>query len=96
MAGNTWGEQNVVDSPEPEPQGGHWLRNLFTGKSHPGVHWEECGQQVREGIVPLSSVLLRAHLERPVLGSLVQERQGAIGEGPAEATKVMRGLERLL
>lgn len=31
-----------------------------------------------------------------VLGSSVQEGQGAAGEGPTEATKIMKGLEHLL
>lgn len=31
----------------------------------------------------------------PTGGSSEQERQGATGEGPAEATEVMRGLEHL-
>lgn len=32
----------------------------------------------------------------PVLGSSGQERQGATGQGPAEAKKIIRGLEYLI
>ena len=55
------------------------------GQWDPGVHEEECGQQVEGYPSPLlcpgeaSSVVLC-----PVLGCPVQERQGTAGEGPAK------------
>ncbi|RMC15779.1 hypothetical protein DUI87_07983 [Hirundo rustica rustica] len=67
------------------------------GQWDPGVHWEECGQQVKRGDpAPLlspgegtSGVLC------PVLGSSAQGGLGANGEGPAEATKMIWGLKHL-
>ncbi|GAB0184972.1 hypothetical protein GRJ2_000962500 [Grus japonensis] len=48
--------------------------------------------RLREGILPLYSALVRPHLQYCVP---VQERHGAVGESPEEATKMIRGLEHL-
>ncbi|PKU44831.1 rna-directed dna polymerase from mobile element jockey- hypothetical protein [Limosa lapponica baueri] len=63
------------------------------GQWHPGVHQEECGQQVKGGYPPPlfcpgeapSGVL------SPVLGSPVQEGQGTAGESPTEGYKDDQG-----
>ncbi|KAK4819120.1 LOW QUALITY PROTEIN: hypothetical protein QYF61_025587 [Mycteria americana] len=49
----------------------------------------------REGILFLYSALTRPAVLRPDLGSSAQERHGAVGAGPEEATKMVRGLEHL-
>lgn len=56
------------------------------GQWYPGVEWEECRQHLKVGEPPpllcpsenISGVFC------PVLGSSMQERHGATGEGPAE------------
>lgn len=61
------------------------------------MHWEKCGQQVKGGD-PLPLPIpgeVTSGLLCPALGSSVQKRQGATGEGRAEVTKIMRGLEHL-
>ncbi|KAJ7411152.1 hypothetical protein WISP_104064 [Willisornis vidua] len=55
----------------------------------PGVHREKCGQQVREVILPLCSALLRPQLEDCVQFWSPQIKK----VGPAEITKMMRGLD---
>ncbi|KAK4808069.1 hypothetical protein QYF61_025066 [Mycteria americana] len=51
----------------------------------------------REVILPLYSTLVRLHLGvlRPAPEPSAQERHGAVGEGPQEATKMIRGMEHL-
>lgn len=68
------------------------------GQWYPGVHWEEHSQQVKGGDpAPLLSPSGATFGELcAVLGSSVQERQGATGEGQQRGTKMMRGLEHLL
>jgi len=53
--------------------------------------------RLREGILPLCSPLVRTHLEvlRPALESSAQERHRAVGAGPEEATKMIRGLKHV-
>ncbi|RMC19589.1 hypothetical protein DUI87_03148 [Hirundo rustica rustica] len=59
---------------------------------YPGVYWEECGQQVEQGDPPplLGPSEVSSGVLCSVLGSSVQERQGATGEGPEEVTKMIR------
>ena len=54
------------------------------------LHQKRDDQQGEEEVIPLCSYLLR-----PGLGLPVQERHGAVGVGPEEATKMIKGLERL-
>ena len=67
------------------------------GQGCPGVHWEECGQQVKgDDPVPLLSPGgATSGMLCPVLGSQ-HKKQKEIGEGPMEATKTTWGLEHLL
>jgi len=69
------------------------------GQLYPGLHQGKCGQQGEEGgsapllhsgetTPPLPPEVLHPALEPPV-----QEGHGAVGVGPEEATKMIRGLE---
>ncbi|KAK4831965.1 LOW QUALITY PROTEIN: hypothetical protein QYF61_020348 [Mycteria americana] len=49
----------------------------------------------REMILPLYSALTPPAVLPPAPGSSAQERHGPVGEGPEEATKMVRGLEHL-
>jgi len=64
---------------------------------YPGLHQKQHGQQVKEGD---SAPLLRSGESPPgvlcpALESSTQDRQGAAGAGPEEATKKIRGMEHL-
>ena len=48
-----------------------------------------------EGIAPLCSALVRPHLEYCARLWGTSIRWGAVGEGPEEATKMLRGLQHL-
>lgn len=65
------------------------------GQWDPGLPQEECGQQAKRGDLPSPKEATSGVLW-PLLGSSVQGRQHAAGEGLAEAMRVMRGLELLL
>lgn len=55
----------------------------------PGVHREQCGQQVQRMILALGSALGgTSGVLGAALASSGQERQGAPGEGPGEATEM--------
>ncbi|KAK4831502.1 LOW QUALITY PROTEIN: hypothetical protein QYF61_018086 [Mycteria americana] len=49
----------------------------------------------REVILPLHSALTPPAVLRPALEPSAQERQGPVGAGPEEATRMIRGLEPL-
>jgi len=74
-----FGGWQVDDEPEVCP-------GCQEGQCHPGVHTEECGQQV-EGGSP-SPLLCPGEAPSgvvcPLLGSPLQERWGATAESPAE------------
>jgi len=50
--------------------------------------------RLSEGILPLCSALVRAHL-RPALEPSAQDRHGPVGAAPEEVTEMIRGLEHL-
>ena len=52
------------------------------GQWDPGVHQEECGQQVEGGSPLLCPSDAQSRVLHPVLGYPVQERWGATGESP--------------
>jgi len=64
---------------------------------YPGLHQKQCGEQVKGG----DSALLLCSGETPLgvlhpaLEPSAQDRHGAVGAGPEEATKMIRGLEHL-
>jgi len=63
------------------------------GQWDPGVHHEECGQQVEGGSSPplLCPGEAPSAVLCPVLGSPVQERWGATGDSPAEGCEDEEG-----
>jgi len=67
------------------------------GQLYIGLHQKEHGQQVEGGdSTPLlSSGETPPGVLRPALDTSAQERHGAVGAGPEEATKMARGLEHL-
>ena len=66
--------------------------DLSKVQRYPGMRWEEHGQQVEGGGPP--PLLCPGEAAAGVLGSPVPERR-SYWRGPAEATKVVRGLEHL-
>jgi len=67
------------------------------GQLYPGLHQEKRGQQVEGGD---SALLLRSGetppgVLHPALEPSAQERHGAVGVAPEEATQMIRGLEHL-
>jgi len=67
------------------------------GQPYPGLHQKQRGQQVKGGD---SAPLLHSGgsppgVLHPALEPSAQDRQGAVGVGPEEATKMMQGLEHL-
>ena len=62
---------------------------------YPGLHQKQCGQQVKEGILPLCSALVRAHLESCIqLWSPQHSKDMDLLErGQRRATKLIQELE---
>jgi len=67
------------------------------GQPYPGLHPKQGGQQVKGGdSAPLlHSGEIPNEVLHPALEPTVQDRHGAVGAGPEEATKMIRGLEHL-
>jgi len=67
------------------------------GKPYPGLHQKKRGQQVKAGDSArlLCSGESPPGVLRPALEPSAQEGHGAVGAGPEEATKMIRGLEHL-
>jgi len=67
------------------------------GQPYPGLHPQQSGQQVEGG----DSAPLLCSGETPLgvlcpaLEPSAQDRHGAVGVGPGEATKMIQGLEHL-
>jgi len=64
---------------------------------YPGLHHKQRGQQVEGGdSAPLlCSGESSPRVLRPALESSAQDRQGAVGVGPEEATKMIREIQHL-
>jgi len=67
------------------------------GQPYPGLHQEKRGLQVEGGD---SALLLHSGetppgVLRPALEPPAQDRHGAVGAGPEESKKMIRGLEHL-
>jgi len=67
-------------------------------QSYPGLQQKQSGQQVEGGnSTPLlCSCETPRGVLRPALEPSAQERDGPVGVGPEEATKIIRGLEHPL
>jgi len=61
------------------------------------THSVHITSKLKARILPLCSALLRPPpgVLRPALEPPAQDRPGAVGAGPEEATKMIRGLEHL-
>ncbi|OWK62013.1 hypothetical protein RLOC_00001368 [Lonchura striata] len=76
------GHDPAMGTPSPESQ------------TCPGLHPKQRGQQGQEGILPLCSALLRAHLQGCTSsGGPAQEGHGAAGGSPEEVTRMTRGIK---
>jgi len=74
-----------------------WYSPSPEGQRYPGLHQMQHGQQVEGGD---SAPLLHSRenppgVLRPALEPSAQQRHGAVGVGPEEATKISRVLEHL-
>ena len=90
---------------------GKWAGNVRSQPRRPAVgllhatclldatrlHPQQRGHRVREGILPLCSALVRPApgVLCPALEPSAQDRPGAVGAGPEEATAMIWGLEPL-
>jgi len=95
------GDEGIERSPEEKDLGVLLDEKLDIcspeGQPYPGLHQEKHSQQVKGGE---SSALLCSGetspgVLRPAPEPSEQERQGAVGAGPEEATKIIQGLEHL-